>query len=156
VSLYLVPVTWQDVRAFTTSWHRHHPDPPAGHKFSTGAAADRVLVGVVIVGRPTARGFDDPIDLVHDEFTLEATRTVTDGFKNANSMLYGAAARGAFAQGYTRVITYTEEGESGASLKAAGWRIIAERPARGGWDCPSRPRKPSRSGIARTLWEQTA
>jgi hypothetical protein len=52
---------------------------------------------------------------------------------------------------------YTEEGESGASLKAAGWRVVAERPARPGWNTPSRPRdRRGTEGIPRTLWEVTA
>jgi hypothetical protein len=47
--------------------------------------------------------------------------------------------------------------EGGASLRAAGWRVIAERPARRGWSVPSRPRSDVnyRTG-ARQLWEQTA
>lgn len=85
--------------------------------------------------------------------TVEVNRTVTDGYKNANSMLYGACSRIAFALGFERVISYTEKGESGASLRAAGYRVIAERPARGGWDSPSRPREPGRDQIPRRLWE---
>lgn len=73
---------------------------------------------------------------------------------NANSMLCAAAWRAAKALGYRRLITYTQEGESGASLRAAGWRIVAERPARPGWDMPSRPRKlRGTEDVARTLWE---
>lgn len=153
MSLELVPLRnttdWQLVRAFCTSWHRHHPKPPAGLLWMHGVAADGVLVGVAIVGRPVARGFDDG-------WTVEVNRTVTDGYRNANSMLYGAVARAAFAKGYTRVVTYTEDGESGSSLRAAGYRVVAERPARSGWDTPSRPRDPGRDLIPRTLWEATA
>jgi hypothetical protein len=148
MSLRLVPVDWQTARQFCQSWHRHHPSPPPGHKFRVGVAADDVLVGVAIVGRPTARAFDDGL-------TVEVNRTVTDGHRNANSMLYGAVARAAFALGYRRVITYTEEGESGASLRAAGYRVVALRPARAGWNTPSRPRDPGRDYVARTLWEAT-
>jgi hypothetical protein len=106
-----------------------------------------VLVGVAIVGRPVARPYQDGM-------TLEVNRTVTDGHPNANSMLYGACARAAFALGYRRLITYTQADESGASLRAAGWRIIAERPARKGWDTPSRRRDSHGvDNIPRTLWE---
>lgn len=146
-TLELVPVDWQTARSFCKSWHRHHEKPPPGHKWLHGVAADGVLVGVAIVGRPVARHFDDGR-------TVEVNRTVTDGYPNANSMLYGAVARAAFAKGYVRVVTYTEEGESGASLRAAGYRIVAQRPARRGWDNGiSRPRDPSRDQIPRTLWE---
>jgi hypothetical protein len=128
-------------------WHRHH-QPPVGCKFCLGVAdgAD-VLRGVAIVGRPVAR-------LLDDGSTLEVNRTATDGTSNANSMLYGAAWRAAKALGYRRLITYTQAGEAGSSLRAAGWRVIAERPARPGWNVPSRPREVTGTeGIPRTLWE---
>ena len=109
-----------------------------------------ILRAVCIVGRPVARHFDDGQ-------TLEVNRTATDGTRNANSMLYGAAARAAFALGYTRLITYTQASESGSSLKAAGWKVIAQREARLGWTTPSRPRSDIRSsGVARQLWEVVA
>ena len=150
MSLRLVVVDWQTARLFCRSWHRHHPKPPPGHINRHGVATDEdVLVGVAMVGRPVAREFDDGT-------TVEVNRTVTDGHKNANSMLYGAAARAAFALGYRRVVTYNEASESGASLRAAGYRIVAELPARKGWDTPSRPREPGRDLIPRTLWEVTA
>lgn len=118
-----------------------------GHKFSVGVANDDVLVGVAIVGRPVARHLDDGQ-------TLEVTRTATDGTANVNSMLYGACWRVASGLGYRRLLTYTQAGENGASLRAAGWRVIAERPARPGWDRPSRPREDrGTAGIPRTLWE---
>lgn len=148
MSLFLVRVDWQTVRSFCRSWHRHHPTPPPGHLFHCACADNGLLVGVAIVGRPVARAFDDGL-------TVEVARTVTDGHRNANSMLYGAVARVAFGLGFERVITYTEEGESGASLRAAGYRVVAGRPARGGWSAPSRPRDPGRDHIPRTLWEAT-
>lgn len=147
MSLRLVPVSFADACGFVAMWHRHH-QPPVGHKFSVGVACDaRVLRGVVVVGRPVARHLDDGS-------TLEVTRTATDGTANANSMLYAAAWRAAKALGYRRLITYTQDGESGASLRAAGWRVIAQRAPRPGWDVPSRPRSDRGvDGIARTLWE---
>jgi hypothetical protein len=150
VSLSLVPVDWPTVRRFCALWHRHHR-PPVGHKFSVGVATDQgVLVGVAVVGRPSSREIQ-----TREPFTLEVVRTVTDGHKNANSMLYGACARAAFALGYQRLITYTQQGETGASLRAAGWTLVAERPARKGWSTPSRPREDRGvDGIPRTLWEQ--
>lgn len=145
--LALVPVTFRDARGFVAMWHRHHA-PPVGCKFCIGAADhEGVLHGVVIVGRPVARHLDNGS-------TLEVTRTATDGTANANSLLYAAAWRAAKALGYCRLITYTQSGESGASLKGAGWRVIAERPAHPGWNRPSRPRQATGTeGIPRTLWE---
>jgi hypothetical protein len=147
VSLHIVPVTFADACAFVADWHRHH-QPPAGHKFSLGVASDQMLVGVAIVGRPVARHYDNGS-------TLEVTRSATDGTPHVNSMLYGACWRAAKALGYLRLITYTQDGEPGTSLKAAGWQVIAQRPARPGWDTPSRPRENRNANVQRYLWEAT-
>lgn len=145
--LRLVPVRFRDARAFVAMWHRHH-GAPVGMVFAVGAADDAgVLRAVAIVGRPVAR-------LLDNGQTLEVTRTATDGTWNANSLLYGAAWRAAKALGYTRLITYTQAGETGASLRASGWQVVAERPAHPGWDRPSRPRTATGTeAIPRMLWE---
>jgi hypothetical protein len=145
MSLHVVPVSFADARNFVADWHRHH-EPPVGHKFSLGVADDRTLVGVAIVGRPVARHLDDGT-------TLEVTRSATDGTEHVNSMLYAAAWRAAKALGYRRLVTYTQDGESGVSLRAAGWQIVAQRPARPGWDVPSRPRETKNANVVRYLWE---
>lgn len=150
VTLNLVPVSFAEAAAFVASHHRHHA-PSVGHKFSVGVAADGVLVGVAVVGRPVARLFDDGR-------TLEVTRVATDGTANACSLLYGAAWRAAKALGYLRLVTYTQGGESGSSLRAAGWKVIGERARRGdgspGWSRPSRGRElRPELNLPRTLWE---
>lgn len=147
MSLRIVPVTQRDARAFVDTWHRHHA-APLGAVFCLGAAdADDVLRAVAMVGRPVARHLDDGL-------TLEVNRTATDGTRNANSLLYGAAWRATRALGFRRLITYTQAGETGASLRGAGWRIVGERAPRGGWTSPSRPRgELGTERIARTLWE---
>lgn len=147
--LRIVPVDLAAAREFVAAHHRHH-EPPIGHKFSVGVARDEVLVGVAIIGRPVSRVIQS------EGATLEVIRSATDGTRNANSMLYGAARRAAFALGYDRLITYTQDGETGASLRAAGYRVVAQRPARPGWDTPSRPRDNRADHVARTLWESTA
>jgi hypothetical protein len=143
-------------------------------KFAVGAAdQDGVLRAVAIAGRPVAR-------LLDNGQTLEVTRVASDGYRNAGSMLYGACARAAFALGYTRLVTYTyartegplceaamvtgacahdscrviQAGESGASLRAARWKVVAERAPHPGWDRPSRPRVlKGTEQMPRTLWE---
>jgi hypothetical protein len=147
MSLRVVPVRWGDSCAFVDMWHRHHR-APRGHKFCLGVACELdILRGVAIVGRPVARAYQDGL-------TLEVNRTATDGTRNANSMLYGACWQVAKGLGYRRLITYTQEGESGASLRGAGYHVLAERPPTKGWDRPSRPRdNHGTDGIARTLWE---
>jgi hypothetical protein len=150
MTLDIVPVSFVDACAFVTEHHRHH-DAPTGHKFSLGVAADGLLVGVAIIGRPVSRV------LAAEGDTLEVIRTATDGTPNVNSMLYGAAWRATKALGYRRLITYTQAGESGSSLRAGGFTVIAERPPRPGWDAPSRPRETRGTDwVARTLWERSA
>ena len=147
MSLRVVPITFADACGFVAMHHRHHK-PPLGSIFKIAVADENdVLRGVAIVGRPVARLYDDGK-------TLEVNRTATDGTPNANSMLYGAAWRVAKNLGYDRLITYTQAGEAGTSLRAAGWREIASRPPRSGWSSPSRPARDNGvDGIMRTLWE---
>ncbi len=91
---------------------------------------------------------------LNDGATLEVTRTASDGTRNASSLLYGAAWRAAKTLGYRRLVTYTQDGESGASLRGAGWRVIASRPPRAGWHTPSRPRAGhGNDHVARLLWQ---
>ena len=68
---------------------------------------------MAIAGRPVARRLDDGK-------TLEVLRVCTDGTPNANSFLYGRVKRIAQLMGYEKIITYTLEEESGASLRAVG------------------------------------
>lgn len=63
--------------------------------------------------------------------------------------------------GYRRIVTYTQEGETGASLRAAGFERVRDLPARGSWAASSvalrHLRDPNGAGgIQRTLWELTA
>jgi hypothetical protein len=148
MSLRLVPVSLAQANEHVAAWHRHNRPVP-GAKFCVGAAdEDDVLRAVAIAGRPVARNFDDGM-------TIEVNRVASDGTRNANSLLYGACTRAAFALGYRRVITYTLAAESGSSLRAAGWKVVAIRPPSKGWSVPSRPRDNSRypTGVARQLWE---
>jgi len=149
MSLQLVNISQQVCRDCVGRWHRTH-FPPPGDVIRVGVCdQDGVLVGAGCAGRPVARGLDDGR-------TLEITRVATDGTRNANSMIYAALARAAFALGWRRVVTYTQAGETGASLTAAGYKTIAERPPRAGWKCLARPHADARGylGVARTLWEK--
>lgn len=130
----LQPLTLAEAQAFVDEHHRHNV-APQGHKFSIGLNDGANVIGVVIVGRPVARHNQDG-------WTLEVTRCcVLEGYKDACSKLYAAAWRAARAMGYNRLITYTLKSESGASLRASGWRTIGETQARkNGWNTPSRPR----------------
>ncbi len=148
--LHLVPVTLAQANEHCAAWHRHNRPVP-GAKFCVGAADDEgTLHAVAIAGRPVARAFDDGM-------TIEVCRVASDGSRNACSMLYGACKRAAFALGYRRVVTYTQESEGGASLRASGYRVIASRPPRAGWSAPSRPRdNETYRSSQRQLWEVVA
>lgn len=139
-----VPVTLKQANDFVADLHRHHK-PVVGHKFSIGAKLGDQLVGVVIVGRPVSRIRDDGE-------TLEVTRLCTNGCRNACSFLYGAAARAAFAMGFKKIGTYTLPSEGGASLRAAGWKLIGQTKG-GSWSCPSRPREDKHPTEPKNLWE---
>jgi hypothetical protein len=149
----VVPVTFKAACAFVAQLHRHNK-PPRGHKFSIALRDGEKIVGVAMAGRPVARHFDNGL-------TIEVNRTCTDGTANANSMLYGAVWRAAKAMGYLRCITYTQAGETGASLRAAGWRRVKDLPARSSWAESSVALRDKRDavgsgGVDRVLWEITA
>ena len=115
MTLAVVPLTLKQLNALVASLHRHHK-PVRGHRFSLGCELDGKLVGAASIGRPVSRG-------VHPYRVAEVTRLVTDGTKNACSILYAAAARACAAMGFHRIQTYILEDELGTSLKAAGWRF---------------------------------
>lgn len=127
----VIPLTLAEANAFVEQHHRHH-GPATGHKFSIGAVSDDRVFGVAIVGRPLARPLDDGM-------TLEVLRCCTDGERNGCSALYGAAWRATRALGYTKLVTYTLASEGGGSLRASGWRVVAEVRGRS-WNCEGRPR----------------
>lgn len=151
--MILRPITFRAACAFVAAHHRHNK-PPRGHKFSVAVVGDEgETLGVAMAGRPVARAFDDGL-------TLEVLRVCTCGALNANSMLYGAVWRAGKAMGYQRAITYTRCDETGASLRAVGWRRVAKRDARGGWAASTKDarlvamRDPvGNGGVERWLWE---
>lgn len=130
--LTIVPLDQGEAKASIDRVHRHHP-APTGDKFRAAVADETGTIrGVYMAGRPVGPWKDDA-------YMVEVLRVATDGCPNANSALYGAARRAAFALGYLRVVTYTLRSESGASLLASGYRIVAERKPRS-WQKSSRSR----------------
>jgi len=145
MKLRIVPCDFDEACAFVLQHHRHHK-PPVGHKFSMSVVDEKDVVrGVCIVGRPVARRLDDGM-------TLEVTRLATDGVRNGCSSLYGAAWRACKSLGYSRLITYILDTESGASLKGAGWRCLGVRGG-GSWSTPSRPRVDKHPLQKKLLWD---
>lgn len=133
--LELCPVSPAEAKRHVNLYHEHN-NAPAGWKFGTGVSCNGDLIGVAMVGHPTGRGLDQRLD-------VEVTRvciTIAGRYKNAASMLYGAACRMAAAGGYRDAYTYTLDEEDAASVKAAGFTLDAVLPARETWATASRPR----------------
>ncbi len=149
MALTVRPLELRDANAFVAEKHRHHK-PVQGHRFSIGVYdEDGILRGACIVGRPVARLGGNPREV------LEVTRLVTDGTKNACSMLYAAAARAGKALGYKRIQTYILDTEPGVTLRAAGW--TDEGPAGGGqWHhTDGKPRRTDQPTGPKRKWSRS-
>ncbi len=137
MKLELVPVTLTEAKRLVNGHHAHsETTAKQTWKFGTGVAADGELIGVAMVGRANGRGIDQHVD-------VEITRvciTEKGRYRNACSMLYGAACRMAAAGGYRTAYTYTLAEEDAASVRAAGFELDAELTERPTWSTPSRPR----------------
>ena len=147
--LHVVPLELAEANRLVAQWHRHH-QPSQGHRFSLGVMdGDGALHGAAIVGRPVARLAGSPRDV------LEVVRLVTDGTKNACSILYAAAARAGIAMGYKRIQTYILDEEPGTSLIAAGWSY--EGGAGGGqWKhTDGKPRRTDQPTGAKGRWAKS-
>lgn len=134
--LRAVPMTISEANSVVTSYHRHSR-PVLSALFAVGCSDGAGLQGVAIVGRPVSR-------MLQDGETAEVVRVcaLPEARKGSCSFLYGACWRAARALGWRRLVTYTLASESGASLRGAGWRVLAELPARGpgAWHGPDRSR----------------
>jgi hypothetical protein len=133
--LTIVPMTIREANAYVGQFHRHNR-PVRGAKFALGVSDGSGLVGVALVGRPVARN-------LQDGYTAEVLRTCCQepAPKGANSCLYGAAWRAWRAMGGKRLITYTLATESGASLRGAGMKVVAEVRPGTGWSREGRERE---------------
>ena len=149
MSLSAIPISISDAREFVNNFHRHNKAPQGG-LYAVAASDGERMVGVAIVGRPVARPLDDGQ-------TAEVTRVcvLDDAPKGACSFLYARCWQAARALGWSRLVTYTLQSESGASLRGAGWKVVAELKARNpaGWQ--SRPGREWQSvvGQAKFRWE---
>ncbi len=147
MTLCIIPMTIGEAKSFVGQHHRHRKHV-TGALFAVGVAEGETVRGVGIAGRPTARG-------LQDGWTVEIIRVCTDGARNACSMIYGALRRAAIALGYKRIVTYTLTTENGASLRAAGYRVMADVRGRS-WSCRSRPRVDRNPAQAKLRWEVAA
>jgi hypothetical protein len=129
----LRPVPVKVALRFNLKTHRRLPRLQGG--MWAVAIERRAILGVAIVGRPTARRLDNGR-------RLQVLRcAVREGVPNGCSMLYGAVARSAKAMGATDCFTYTHADETGISLKASGWIEDTEFHSKGGAEWGSRPNR---------------
>ncbi len=129
MGLRVRPLTLRQANEIVNNMHRHHK-PAQGHRFSIGAFNGDECVGACIVGRPVSR-------MINQYSVAEVTRLVTNGHKNACSILYSAAARACQAMGFEKIQTYILAHEPGTSLIAAGWQCEGEAGG-GDWNRGSR------------------
>lgn len=126
-----VPMSLREANNFVENFHRHNGRTSRdGGKFAIGASTEADgLVGVAIVGNPLSA-------TLMDGWTAEVLRVCTkDGApKGACSFLYACCWRAWRAMGGRKLITYTLTSESGASLRGAGWSMVATtKPVADGW-----------------------
>lgn len=142
-------MTLLEANQFVRNFHRHNK-PTAGGLFAVGCSDGERLVGVAIVGRPVAR-------LLDNGETTEVTRTcvLDDAPKGTCSFLYARCWQAARALGWRKMITYTLQSESGASLRGAGWRVVAELRGNTGVAWQNRPGREWQAvvGQAKFRWE---
>jgi hypothetical protein len=123
--LIIIPIDESGAQEFVRKHHPHQA-PVMYPKFCIGIAKRQhdisggslmELCGVVIAGPSESLMMDD-------SRTLEANVT-TDGTPDADSRLYRACQRAAFALGYRKVVAVLNPTGSVLVLKRAGWHRIA-------------------------------
>lgn len=117
----VMPCSLRKANDFVEAHHRHSKRTARdGGKFAIALAEAGSVVGVAIAGNPLSATYMDGL-------TAEVLRVCLGPAapRNSNSMLYGACRRIWFDMGGRRIITYTLEEESGASLRGAGWTMEA-------------------------------
>ena len=124
--LLMKPVTFRQANEFIKQYHRHNT-VSQGCKFCVSVVDENgVMRGVAIAGRPVSRHLDDG-------YTCEIVRLCTDGTKNCCSKLYAACCHIAREMGYRKMITYVLMSETGSSLLASGFTLVAENCGKEKW-----------------------
>lgn len=149
MSLFAVPIKLKEASEFVRNFHRHNK-PPVGGLFAVGVSDGSQLVGVAIVSRPVSRQLDNGE-------TVEVVRCCVqdDAPKGSCSFLYARCWQAAKALGWKRCVTYTLQSESGASMRGAGWRVVAELSGSTGKAWQTRPGRDWQeiTGQSKFRWE---
>jgi hypothetical protein len=149
MSLKAVPMKIKEAIEFVNNFHRHNK-PPVGGLFAVGVSDGLNCVGVAIVGRPVSRHLDDGQ-------TVEVVRccVLNNAPKGSCSFLYARCWNACRALGWSKLITYTLQSESGSSLRGAGWKVVAELAGSTGKAWQTRPGRDWQSvtGQKKFRWE---
>lgn len=141
----IVPITVKAARKLVERWHRHLPEVQGG--LFAVAVADPEIIGVGIAGNPCQEW--------QGTRRVYITRVaVSEGHKNACSMIYGALAAAAKRLGYREAWTYTLPEEPGTSLRAAGFEFMGMTKDGDEYDCESRPRQLQLHPEAKRRWRR--
>lgn len=151
-----LPIPVKRAQRIVAGIHRRLPRVTGG-LWAIAALRGSEMVGVAVVGRPSARMSDTAGELAPQP-NLEVLRVAVregdrseTGNKGACSMLYGACARTARGMGAENLFTYIHKDEPGTTLKAAGWACLGE--AGGGeWGRDHRPRQKAIDSEEKVVW----
>jgi hypothetical protein len=155
--LFAVPMSLKEANDFVTSYHRHSGRTARdGGKWAIGVSDGDSLLGVAIVGNPLSATY-------MDGYTAEVLRVCVkpDSQRGACSFLYARCWQIWQAMGGQRLVTYTLESESGASLKGAGWKFKDFVKPHGNWAAKSRMDGKARQWLAiygqlKLRWEKAS
>lgn len=144
------PITVRAAIAWCRQVHRHLPDVQGG-LFATSVCTEDGIAAVGIAGHPPRVWMGTGRIVISRVAAREDLPTVGEHAAPACTMIYGSLCRAARALGYREAWTYTLPGESGASLRAAGFTDMGE--TRGEeWDRPSRARRAAINPNKKRRW----
>ena len=119
--MIITPINQRSAKKFIRKHHRHLPKPPAGWKFGGGAFDnDDNIIGVIWIGRPVARHYDDGT-------VLEINRLCKlPSVPNLNSQLIAWAVK-EVKKRYSKVgalITYLRRFEEATVMRASNFFFL--------------------------------
>ncbi|MGV0830714.1 XF1762 family protein [Empedobacter brevis] len=125
------PITIKEANLFISKHHRHHrPTTKNCGKWAISVInkLNEQIVGVAICANPVSATY-------MDGYTLEITRLCVseEAPLGTASFLLSNCAKIWQTMGGKKIITYTLDYESGASLKGAGWDRVAEVKPHNNW-----------------------
>ncbi|WP_193278000.1 XF1762 family protein [Vibrio navarrensis] len=120
-SIFTQPITIKLANEFVKEHHRHHrPTTRNTGKWALSAIdLNGDVIGVLIAGNPVSATYMDGV-------TLEITRLCVkqSAPKGTCSFLISKCSKIWGVMGGERIITYTLDEESGASMRGAGWKKV--------------------------------